>query len=78
MSAAAGRWCETHQSWGDHHTDRCPQTYGQKSADEQEWDMVQAQRRIMGHAPKPFPCGRTETKPNRFGRMFRTLVRGTK
>lgn len=52
----SGRWCATHAAWGDHHTDRCPSTYGVKSPQEHEWDMVQAQvARMTGTDPKPYP-----------------------
>lgn len=51
-----GRYCDVHQAWGDHHTDRCPDTYGKKTPEEHERDMVQQQHSIMtGEAPKPYP-----------------------
>lgn len=54
-STDSSRYCDTHQSWGDHHTDRCPETYETKSAAEHEWDVVQTQRRAMGQPVKPYP-----------------------
>lgn len=67
----SARWCATHQSYGDHHTDRCPLTFDAKSPAEHEWDMMQAQRKAMGLATKPYPgdeaAARAENKRGKQG-----------
>lgn len=70
-STDSSRYCATHQSWGDHHTDRCPETYGKKTPAEHEWDVVQQQRKIItGEDPKPYP-GETMPKDTSKFRWFR-------
>lgn len=39
------RWCDTHQTWGDHHTDRCPDTFD-PSPEAAERAMVEQARRL--------------------------------
>ena len=53
--ADSPRWCATHNSYGDHHTDRCPETYGRLTVEERETQAMREQMLRSGFVPKAAP-----------------------
>jgi hypothetical protein len=53
------RWCATHKTYGDHHTDRCPLTFDDSPEAAERRMLDDARRLVALRNPAPAPAKRS-------------------